>query len=478
MTASPRPLEPSSDDMRAMVDAALRRVLAHLEQLDDAPAHVTEGGRELAAALRENCVPADGAPLEEVLSTLFDRALDVTFNTASPGYFAYIPGGGLFASAVADLIADAINRYVGVWVAAPGLVQLESNVVTWLCRIIGLPEGSGGFLTTGGSLANFSAIVTARVNRLGERFDDGVLYASDQTHHSVRKAARLSGLRDDQVRVLPTDDAFRIDVDAARQAIAQDRARERRPFLLIGNAGTTNTGAVDDLPALSGLTREHGLWFHVDAAYGGFFAFTDRGRETLRGIERADSVTLDPHKGMFLPYGNGSLLVRDPTALKRAHAGTADYLPEMQSHPHQIDYSEISPELSRDFRGLRLWLPMKLYGARAFAQYLDEKLDLTARVLEGLRALGLDIVAAPQLSVLAFRWVSPAHADDDETLNALNAKLLERINASGRVYLSATTLRGRFVLRVCVLHMRTHEERVAMLLEDVQGALQALEGGL
>lgn len=456
--------------MRALVTAAMERICAHIEALPRMPAADVRGGAELARSLREG-LPATGCSFEQVLEILFDRAVPCSFNTAGPGYLAYIPGGGLFLAAVADLVADATNRYVGVWQAAPGLVQLETNAVRWLAEIVGLPPGSGGFLTTGGSLANFSAVVTARAERLGERFADGVIYTSEQAHHSVLKAARLSGFRRDQVREIAVDAAFRIRVDALAAAIAADRRAGLRPCMIVGQAGTTNTGAVDDLQALAELAGREGLWLHVDAAYGGFFALTARGRQVLAGIERADSVTLDPHKGMFLPYGTGCLLVREPAALRRAHGSPADYLPPLQDDPEFVDYCELSPELSRDFRGLRVWLPLKLLGAEVFRRALDEKLDLAHACFAAVRALpGIEVVAAPQLSLFAFRHVPPGLAEGPE-LDAHNRRLLAAINRRGRVFLTATTIGGRFVLRVCVLSFRTHRDRIEAAIEDIRAAL-------
>ena len=466
-------LELDEADLRAMVAAALDRICGELRGLPWQPACVTEGGAELARSLRE-AAPREGAPLEHLLVTLFDRALPVSFNTAGPGYLAYIPGGGLLHAAVADLIADAINRYVGVWRAAPGLVQLESNVIAWLAGIVGLPAGAGGILTSGGSLANFSATVAAR-HRLGERFADGTIYTSTQAHHSVVRAALLAGFPAVQVRAVPVDANQRVRVDVMAETIADDRAQGLRPCMIVASAGTTNTGAVDDLECLADLAAREQLWLHVDAAYGGCFALTQRGQERLRGLGRADSITLDPHKGLFLPYGTGALLVRDPAALRRAHGLHADYLPPMQEDPDFHDFCELSPELSRDFRGLRLWLPIKLCGLDAFAAALDEKLDLAAHAAQVLRATpGIEIVAEPQLSLLAFRHVPPRLAGDEAAIDAHNERLLAAINCRARVYLTPTQLGGRFILRICVLSFRTHRDRVDLGLADIHAAIAEL----
>jgi len=467
-------LELDEASFRGLVAAAMERITATLRELPTTPACVTDGGAEAARALREP-PPRRGQALDEVLATLFERALPVSFTTTGPGYLAYVPGGGLLHAAVADLIADAINRFVGLWRAAPGLVQLEANVVQWLCALVGLPDGAGGVLTTGGSLANFSATVAARRDRLGERFADGTIYTSTQAHHSVMKAAMLAGFPEGQVRALPVDERFCVRVDEVAAAIAADRAAGLRPCLIVGAGGTTNTGAVDDLEALADLAAREGLWFHVDAAYGGCFAMTERGRAALRGIGRADSVTLDPHKGLFLPYGTGALLVRDPAALRRAHAGRAEYLPAMQDDPAFVDFCELSPELSRDFRGLRLWLPIKLCGVDAFVAALDEKLDLAAFAAAELAAMSdVELVAPPQLSLLAFRHVPRRLAGDAAAIDAHNAALLAAINRRQRVFMTPTVAGGRYVLRICVLSFRTHRDRIEAGLEDIRAAIAEL----
>ncbi|MBE0593858.1 MAG: aminotransferase class I/II-fold pyridoxal phosphate-dependent enzyme [Gemmatimonadales bacterium] len=455
--------------MRAMVDAAMERIVAHVESLPSQPAHHVDGAEELARALRE-ALPERGTALPELLDLVFDRAAPTSFNTAGPGYLAYIPGGGLFHSAVADLIADVVNRYVGVWIAAPGLVQLEANVIRWFGEIVGYPDSALGILTSGGSLANFSAIVTARRERLPPDFLQGTIYVSDQTHHSVLKAALLAGFPEERVRVVPSDASFRMRLDALADAVRDDRRAGLRPFLAVGSGGTTNTGAVDDLDALATFATDEELWLHVDAAYGGFFALTERGRTALRGIDRADSVTLEPHKGLFLPYGTGSLLVRDGAALRRAHAIEAEYLPTMQDVPEFVDFCQLSPELSRPFRGLGVWLPFRLLGVGAFRQALDEKLDLARRAAIALHSMdGIEVVADPQLSVVAFRVA--ADGMDASARNAASRKLLDAVNRRGRVFLTATTVGGSFLLRICVLSFRTHADRVDAGLDDIREGL-------
>lgn len=452
-----------------MVAAAMERIVPFVESLAAHPASDTSGAAELARSLVEP-LPRRGTPFPELLELLFGELLPPTFNAAGPGYLAYIPGGGIFHAAVADLIADAVNRYIGVWLAAPALVELEANVIRWFGEIVGYPASARGILTSGGSLANFSAVVTARRALLPDDFLDGAIYASDQAHHSIAKAAMLAGFPERNVRDVGVDDAFRMRVDHLRERVAADRARGLRPFLIVASAGTTNTGAVDDLEAIAEVARELGMWLHVDAAYGGFFLLTERGRARMHGIARADSVTLDPHKALFLPYGTGSLVVRDGEALRRAHALEADYMPQMQEDRDRIDFCQYSPELSREFRGLRVWLPLKMHGIEPFERALDEKLDLALWATEELRRLpGIQIVAEPQLTVVAFRLVRAGL--DESALDALNRRFLERINARQRVYLTGTVVRGRFVLRICVVSFRTHVDRMRAAIEDIRAAL-------
>ena len=464
-------LELSPDEMRRLVEQAMAYIVPHLESLPQQPAINVDNGRAVAQSLVEP-LPEQGQPFPELLKVLFQQAIPTSFNTAGPGYLAYIPGGGIFHAAVADLITNAVNRYMGIWFAAPGLAQIEANVLRWFCDLVGYPSSAKGLLTTGGSLANFSAVVTARRERLPENFLAGTIYVSDQTHHSIQKAALLAGFPPDNVRSIPSDERLRIRVDLLEQRILEDRESERHPFMIVGNAGTTNTGAVDNLPALAEIAQRGRLWFHVDAAYGGCFLLTAHGRAVMKGIEQADSVTLDPHKGLFLPYGTGSLLVKDGPALKRAHGVSAVYLPSVEDEGDLVDFSQMSPELSREIRGLRVWLPFKMHGVAPFRRNLEEKLALTQWATEELRKIpGIEIVAEPQLSIVAFRLARPGM--DTDALNQLNRQVLQQINASNRVHLSGTVLNGNFVIRICVLSFRTHLDRVQMCIEDIRAAVGA-----
>jgi aromatic-L-amino-acid decarboxylase len=469
------PLEPSADEWKRLADEAVRRVALHVASLASQPADGTDGAAALARALIEREPPEHGEAPERLLDLLFEKAIPASFNNAGPGFMAYIPGGGQPYAAIGDLIAAGVDRYTGVFAPAPALVQLETNVIRWFARAVGYPATAGGFLSSGGSLANFSAVVAARHEKLGEDFAKGTLYVSDQTHHCIRKAALLAGFPAGNVREIPSDERFRFRTDLLEKRVAVDRADGFKPFLVVASAGTVNTGAVDDLPALADFAERRRLWLHVDGAYGGFFVLTARGRKALEGLSRADSVVLDPHKGLFMPYGSGCLLVRDPGTLRRSHSVSGHYMPGMQEDADSVDFCEISPELSRNFRGLGVWLALKLCGLAAFRAALDEKLDLTEEAARELRAIpGMTLVAEPELSLVAFR-LAPAGASLEES-NRLTRELLARVNAKKRVLLTGTLLGDVYAGRMCILSFRTHTDRVRAALDDLREAAHGLLG--
>jgi aromatic-L-amino-acid decarboxylase len=407
-----------------------------------------------------------------LLDSFFREWMPRSLTTNGPGYLAYIPGGGIFPAALADLLQNTTNRFTGTRFGAPALVELEANVLRWFADWMGFPASARGVFTTGGSMANFNAIVCAREERLGSDVRSGVVYTSTQAHHSVRKSAKLAGIAEDRVRALPVDDAFRLRVDALEAAVAADRAAGLRPFLVVSNAGTTNTGAVDPLDAIASLAAREGLWHHIDGAYGAFFHACPELRPLLSGLPRADSITLDPHKGLFLPYGTGALLVRDGDALRRVHATTAGYFPDDAIVEH-YDPALYGPDLSRGYPGLRVWLTLKLFGAAKIRAAIAEKRALACQAAERIAALpGIVMVAPPQLSLFAFHLQAPGgslEAENDKT-----RALLAAVGRRGRVYLTGCTASGRFLARVCVLSFRTRQDRIDACVEDVAGAARAL----
>ncbi|QQM46348.1 pyridoxal phosphate-dependent decarboxylase family protein [Streptomyces liliifuscus] len=465
------PLEPDRATMTEMGRLVLDRVIDRTDKLPTRPATSSLSPRA-EAELAESFLappPARGGDLTALLARL-DEAADCALETAGPGHLAYIPGSGLYTAALAEFYNRAVNRYGGLASVAPALAALEESVIRWMAReVCGLPEGSGGLLTSGGSMATFSATVAARHHRLGEDLAGGTVYTTAFAHHSVAKAARLAGIRATHIRTVPHTPDLRMDPQAAAAMIRADRDAGLRPFLLVATAGTTDTGTIDPLPQLAGLSRREDVWFHIDAAYGGFFRLTARGSERLTGMEEADSVTLDPHKTLFMPFGTGALVVRDLAALHAAHDGTGRYLQDMASSASVPDSGRLGPELTHEIRGLRAWLPLHLHGVDAFREALDEKLDLAEHVHDTLSGVAeLEVLQRPDLSTVIFR-VRPANDSQAaaERADEASRRLLERINGHQRIVLSSTVVDDRYTLRVCVVSHRTHHDRITEALKII-----------
>ncbi|MBM0277156.1 pyridoxal phosphate-dependent decarboxylase family protein [Micromonospora tarensis] len=464
-------MEPDRAAMTVMGRLVLDRVVDRTDRLPDRPATSSvspDAEAELTRSLPAP-PPAHAGDLGTLLARL-DEAADCALETAGPGHLAYIPGSGLYTAALAEFYNRAVNRYGGITSVAPAFAAIEESVIRWMAQdVCGLPTGSGGVLTSGGSMATFTATVAARQQKLGEELGDGTVYTTAFAHHSVAKAARLAGIRAAHVRTVPHTSDLRMDPDAAAAMIRADRHAGRRPFLLVATAGTTDTGTIDPLPELAALAHDEGLWFHIDAAYGGFFRLTTRGSQRLTGLPEADSITLDPHKTLFMPFGTGAVVVRDIAALHAAHTGTGDYLQDSDSTNAIPDSSHLGAELTRETRGIRAWLPLHLHGVDAFRNALDEKLDLAEHVHRALSGIAeLEVPLQPDLSTVIFRY-RPADASEPaaEEADRRTRHLLERINAHRRVVLSSTRIDGRYTLRLCVVSHRTHHDRIDEALKII-----------
>ena len=463
------PLDLDSKALAGLEAACGTRLRSWLDGLADQPAWAGDDHAEAAGWVREP-PPEEPAAVDEVLDLLFDRIIPCSYNTAGPGYLAYIPGGGLPTAALADYVAGVVNRYAGVWAAAPGAVELETQVIRWLAELMGMPRGSLGLLNTGASQSTLVALAAARHDRIGYDATSATAYVSSEAHHVVGRAARIVGVPPHQVRVVPVDERFRMRDDTLREMVHKDRQAGFRPFFACGTAGTVNTGAIDDLNAIADVCEAEDLWYHVDGAYGAVFRMVPELAPLFSGMERADSLAIDPHKGLFLPYGTGALLVRDVSKLRAAFGGGASYLPPFQDGQDHVDFCEISPELSRDWRGLRVWLPFKLHGVRRFREALTEKRRLAVRACEALRSEeGVEIVAEPDLSLFAFRM--RAFGESDEDRDQMNRELLARINSGRRIFLTGTTLDSGFAIRFCVLSFRTDPARIDEAIEVIHSAL-------
>jgi len=469
LEAETRPLEPDGEERRVLGEQVLGHALGYLDTIPTAPTNNDWEG--VFAERLDPEFPEAGRDPDALLS-YFGRCVNAPgFTTTSPRFMAYIPGGGLYHSALGDFLAAVSNKYSGFASASPGAVRLENACTAWLAETIGYPRTSAGTLTSGGSLANLTAIVAAREAR--DPDGGGAVYMTRFAHYCVDKALHIAGRGRAPRRLIATDDRCRMSVEALEAAIDQDKADGIRPWLVVASAGTIDTGSVDPLPAIADVCRRHGVWFHVDGAYGGLFALCDEGKDKVRGIELADSVALDPHKTLFLPYGTGAVLVRDGDLLRKAFSATAEYIRPLGESEVGPSPADLSPELTRHFRALRLWLPLQMAGIAAFRSAQREKL-LLAQYFHMLLSQLPDFETGPppDLSVVAFRY-APGGRDADEA----SERLLQVLQQEGRVMLSGTRIDGRFFIRCAILSFRSHAEHVEDAIDAIARAAEAMKNG-
>ena len=468
LRAQTRPLEPDSHQRRELGTQVLDHALDFLDQVEDAPS--LRPASEAFARHLETEFTEEGRALDMVLDYVGACIEKPGIATTSPRFMGYIPGGGLFHSALGDMLAAASNKYYGFAPAAPGAVRIENACVGWLASVIGYPATAAGTLTSGGSMANLTAIVAARDARDAE--GGGAVYLTRFAHHCVDKALHIAGRGRSPRRVIPTDANYRMSVEALEQTLEEDRRNGVRPWLIVASAGTVDTGSVDPLREVADLSHRYGAWLHVDGAYGGLFALCDEGKAKLRGIERADSVALDPHKTLFLPYGTGAAIVRDGKHLLDAFSASAEYIRPFSETDVGPSPADLSPELTRHFRAMRLWLPLQIAGVAAFRAAQAEKLALARYFHARLNDLGgWDAGPQPDLSVVAFRYL-PDSGDADD----FNERLIKHVQEEGRVMLSGTRIDGRFYLRSAILCFRTHVEHVDEAIDAVVRGVAALNG--
>lgn len=414
----------------------------------------------------------------QAVSELESDLLTKGLNPASGGHLGYIPGGGIYAGVLGDYLAALYNQYAGIYYGGPGAVKIENELIRWLGSLMGYPDGSLGNLTSGGSIANLIAVVTAREARgiKSREIPELCIYLTEQVHHCVHKAIRISGLGEAQIRTIGLDDGYRMDTGDLKWAIEEDLRVGLRPFMVIGTAGTTDTGAIDPLDEIADLCELYKIWFHVDAAYGGFFVLCDLNtqegqplKEAFKGMERSDSLAIDPHKGLFLSYGLGAVLIKDLESQYKAHYYRAAYMQDTLSSQEELSPADLSPELTKHFRGLRLWIPLRLYGIKPFVSCLEEKILLCRYFYEEIKKMGFQTGPFPQTSVCVYRYI-PKSGDP----NAFNQALVDKVISDGRVFVSSTQLSGEYWIRIAILSFRTHLSTIQTYLEVLGGAVQEL----
>lgn len=415
--------------------------------------NVQEKGLEIISQTRS---------LDQLLNLYQKEVAETGINAASGKHLGYIPGGGVFTAALADFLAAVTNPYAGVYYASPGAARIENEVVNWLKSVFSFPDSAVGSLNSGGSISNLIAFTAARDKHQvkNENIRKSVVYLSEQVHHSTQKALRIIGLEDAIIRYIPIDQHHRIIADTLDNLIETDINDGLIPFLVIASAGTTDTGAIDPLDDIASITHKHNLWFHVDAAYGGFFIMTSA-KSRFKGIEKADSLIVDPHKGLFLPYGVGAVLIKDSQSVLYSNYYTANYMQDGVNEEMLKSPANLSPELTKHFRGLRVWLPLQIHGIAPFIACLEEKLLLTRYFRLLLSESGFNLGPEPDLSVSYFWYPF------DSDANRKNRQLMEEIHQDGSVFLSSSIIDDRFVIRIAILAFRTKkvtiDEAVAMI---------------
>jgi aromatic-L-amino-acid/L-tryptophan decarboxylase len=423
-----------------------------------------------ARKVKESVLSINGErkPLESLIKAFANEVAGKGINAASGGHIGYVPGGGIYTSALADFLAAVSNEYAGLYYASPGAVIIENEILNWMKSVFGFPESAAGNLTSGGSIANLIALTAARDHHKikSGRIAKSVIYLSPQTHHCIHKALKIIGLEDVIIRYTDLDRHFRIDVKNLEKQISKDKNDALNPFLIVATAGTTDTGAVDPLMEIGKIARRNKLWYHIDAAYGGFFILTTQKKELFSGIEMADSIVTDPHKGLFIPYGTGAVLVKNKEAVLHSHQYTANYMQDSRRAITDVSNpADVSPELTRHFRALRIWLPLQIHGIEPFIACLEEKLLLTLYFRSRLSEIGFKTGPEPDLSISYF-WYPSRRVDE----NTFNQKLLELIHKDGNVFFSSTILNKKFVIRMAILSFRTKLRTIDKAIEIIDNA--------
>jgi aromatic-L-amino-acid decarboxylase len=467
--SSQAPLDLDHATMRDMGRQVADLVAAHLASLRDQPAFTTLDNAS-ARDLFESAPPKGPMPFEKVLERFKERVAPHHAREPHPRFLGYIPSCPTFPAVAGDWLATGFNFFAGVWPVAVGPNQVELTVLEWFRQWMGMPTGTRGLLTSGGSAATVTAVVAARHHALGDSTADLpklTVYCSDQAHSSFMKAAWIAGVSRDHVRSVPTDDAYRMRVDKLKEMVRADRAAGLKPFLVCATAGATNTGAVDPMHAIADFTRDEKLWLHTDSAYAGFSVLTKRGKALLDGIGRSDTLTLDPHKWLYVPFECGCLLASDPAKLEAAFSVNPEYLRDVRVDS-TINFSDYGEQLTRYSRAMKVWVSVQYYGTDAIAAEQDRAMalaELAERIVR--ESPNMEVLTAAQFGIVCFR-VHPKGVDSEDKLNELNHRVNDAVNKSGFVLMSSTKLRGALSMRLCIPGYRTREEDVRAVMDLVR----------
>jgi glutamate/tyrosine decarboxylase-like PLP-dependent enzyme len=470
-------LELTAEEMRSLGYRIVDQIVEHLETLASKPVMRVSPRAELETELREP-LPEEPTPVDSLLDQLQRVVWSNIGNIQHPRFFAFIPSPSNFVSVMADALAAGFNPFAGNWLEGSGPAQIELVTIDWLREMCGLPETAGGLFVSGGSMANLTALAAARRAMLDERSDDAVIYFSDQTHNSIGKALQVLGFAREQIRALPSDENFRLPAETLRRAVAEDRSDGKRPFCVVANAGTTNTGAVDPLDQLADLCERENLWLHIDGAYGAAACLSERGRKHLAGIERAASLSLDPHKWLFQPFEIGCVLLRNARLLKKSFHTTTGILEDTKrAEEEEINYYDYGVQLTRSFRALKLWLSIKAFGAAKFREAINHGFDLAEFAENILRQSGRwRIVSSAAFGIVTFRYVAEGCSENE--INEIHRRMVEMMAEDGFAFANSTTLRGQTVMRLCTINPRATQDDVRATVQQLEQFGSELQDGV
>jgi glutamate/tyrosine decarboxylase-like PLP-dependent enzyme len=468
--AAPLP-HPSGDDLASAAEQVRAWALRHHATLPEQPIG-RPASRPDMEALLAGPPPEEGRPFADVLADFADKVAPFACRVNHPRFFAFIPGAPSFVSVLGDWLTAAADFFAGVWLEASGPSMVELVVLDWFRSWLGLPESTRGVLTGGGSEANLTALVAAREPLAEADRPRAVLYVAEQRHWSIDRAAKVMGLRAEQVRPVAADAEFRLLPEALADAARADRAAGRLPWAVVANAGATNTGTVDPLDAVADVCAAERLWLHVDGAYGWAAVLTEEGRRELAGVERADSATLDPHKWLAQTFECGCVLVRDGGLLARTFALRPEYMQDVAPAAEEVNFADMGIALTRRFRALKVWVSVQALGLGWFRGLVERCCRLAELGQLLLERAGFEVLSPRRLSIVCFRHVPRRLAGDEAALDRHNLALVDAVRATGRAFLSSTRLNGRVAVRFCFVNWRTSAadvEEVVRLLTDEAG---------
>ncbi|MEO9569863.1 MAG: aminotransferase class V-fold PLP-dependent enzyme [Polaribacter sp.] len=461
------PFELSKEEMQSYGYKIVDIIVDHYAN-EEQKKPVTKASREEMDAVFLSEAPEKGTPANEVLDFVTNNVLPNSNISTHPKSFSFVPGPSNFISAMADSLATGFNIFSGGWIVSPAAAELEIVTLNWLLKMFNFPvTKGGGIFTSGGSMANLTALATARRIKCGEDFSNAVIYLSDQAHSSNIKAISVLGFKKEQIKIMPTDLEFKFSINKLKNEIAKDRLEGKKPFCIIASAGTTNTGTVDPLDTLADICEKENLWFHIDGAYGAAAILSEKGSRILRGIERADSLTVDPHKWFFQPYEIGCLLVKDSSWLSNTFSEKPEYLRDIEGNESEINFYDYGIQLTRRFRALKFYMSIKTYGLNTFKKAISYNIDLADLTEDILRdSKDWEIVSPATLAIINFRY-NPLNKDlSDKELDTLNQEISAKVVDSKEAFLVTTVLQDQIVIRMCLINPRTTIQHVKDTLQQ------------